>query len=236
MSQFHYQGSELELFAGAVRWKAYWAAQCREFIRGDVLEVGAGLGASTELMVGAPHSSWTCLEPDPRLAAELTERTRRNPDLRGCSVVVGTTADLAGAARFDTAIYVDVLEHIADDAAELERAATLLRAGGRVVAVAPAHEFLFTPFDTAIGHHRRYHHRDMTRLESTSLEAERVMYLDSVGLLAALANLLVLRQSMPSRRQLAFWDRAMVPCSVVLDCLTGHRLGKSLLMVWKRSR
>ena len=45
-----YVGTELELFQHATRWKAYYARALRRFIVGDVLEVGAGLGATSRFL------------------------------------------------------------------------------------------------------------------------------------------------------------------------------------------
>jgi hypothetical protein len=58
--------------------------------------------------------------------------------------------------------------------------------------------------------------------------------LDSAGLLASLANRLLLRSAMPSPEQIAFWDRVLVPISRVLDTLFGRRLGKTVVAVWSR--
>ena len=62
----------------------------------------------------------------------------------------------------------------------------------------------------------------------------KVIYLDSVGLLASLSNRAMLRQHMPTARQIAIWDRLMVPMSRLLDPLLFHRLGKSVLAVWRK--
>src|SRR5262245_16063399 len=121
-----YVGTELELFAGAVRWKAYFARAIRRWIRGDVLEVGAGIGANTLVLHHEQVRSWHALEPDAALAADLERALAHLP---ACRVTVGTTAS-AALGRYDTVIYIDVLEHIADDRAELARAAALLKPSG----------------------------------------------------------------------------------------------------------
>ena len=54
----------------------------------------------------------------------------------------GTTIDLKNIS-FDTILYLDVLEHIKNDFLELERACQLLRRGGKIVVLSPAHNFLF---------------------------------------------------------------------------------------------
>src|SRR5690348_4433627 len=147
MKAGHYIGRELEVFANAINWKTYYAAEVRSYLTGDVLEVGAGLGANTRFLKSPSAISWTCIEPDRALAERMRARFATDPELIDCEVQAATTEGLASGPRFDAIAYIDVLEHIADDQAELERAAGLLRKGGRIVVVAPAHQWLYAPFD-----------------------------------------------------------------------------------------
>ncbi len=227
-----YAGTELDVFAHAQNWKHYWASQVNRFLRGDVLEVGAGTGVNTGLLWNAQVRSLTCLEPDPDLAACIEEMGPAGPPRLHPSVVVGTTADLTKAEAFDTIIYVDVLEHIEDDRRELARAYRLLRPGGHLIVVSPAHPCLFTEFDRAIGHYRRYTRRSLASVAPDGLVVVRLSYLDSAGVLLSLGNRLLLRRTAPSLGQILCWDRYVVPASRRLDWLTCHRLGKSVLAVW----
>ena len=61
-------------------------------------------------------------------------------------------------------------------------------------------------------------------------------YMDCVGLLASLGNSLLLKASMPTQRQIRIWDDWMVPLSRCLDPILGHRLGKSILTVWRKDK
>ena len=93
---------------------------------------------------------WTCLEPDAELAGRLA---RRLSDAGlAFRVVRGTTADIPDEERFDCALYIDVLEHIADDRAELRRVSARLRPGGRLIVLAATYQFLFSAFDEAVGY------------------------------------------------------------------------------------
>jgi SAM-dependent methyltransferase len=235
MKAGHYIGHELEVFAGAVTWKTYYAAEIRGYLAGDVLEVGAGLGANTQFLKSRQARSWTCLEPDPDLADRMRRRFAADPNLADCQVETATTEDFVGAARFDSIAYIDVLEHILDDRAELERAAGLLRKGGIIVVLAPAHQWLYAPFDRAIGHYRRY---DAARLHSCTpigCSIARTAYLDCAGMLASAVNRVLLKEEAPGLRQILFWDRVLVPLSKVLDRLTFHLLGKTILAVWTKN-
>jgi SAM-dependent methyltransferase len=229
-----YIGSELELFSAATTWKTYFAGVLAPFVGGRVLEVGAGIGNNTAYLQTAGVREWTSLEPDPELTRHIAERTGAEALPRNFCVVTGTLASLDAASRFDTILYIDVLEHIADDRSELARAAGHLAVGGNLVVLAPAHQFLFSPFDTAIGHFRRYNATGLAGLAPPGCALRTALMLDGAGLLASFANRMLLRSAAPSRRQIAFWDRILVPISRILDPLTGHRLGKTVVAVWRR--
>jgi hypothetical protein len=62
----------------------------------------------------------------------------------------------------------------------------------------------------------------------------KLIYLDPVGLLASLANRVLLRSPMPTRRQIAVWDRLLVPASRAIDPILGGAVGKSVFAVWRR--
>lgn len=235
MTDFKYIGSELELFAAVHNWKSYWSSRIRPWVTGDILEVGAGIGTNTLYLDRGGKRRWVCLEPDPLLTAQLTLNLRQTNAGCGYEIVCGTLQSLE-ASQFDTIIYIDVLEHIENDREELEAAATLLRAGGRLIVLSPAHQRLFTPFDAAIGHFRRYNRRMLQNISPASLRLEQVWYLDSAGLLLSAANLLFLRQSMPTKAQLAFWDRCVVPVSRVLDIFLLGLVGKSIVAIWLREQ
>ena len=218
---------QLDLFAHATHWKSYWSRCIRPFLHGDVLEVGAGIGTNTLLLEPGSFRSWTCLEPDPALAAQAVTDTGRH-------IVIGDTRNLPSAPAYDAILYIDVLEHIERDREEMERAALLLRPQGNLIVLSPAHQWLYTPFDEAIGHYRRYTRSSLRAVSPPGCVLRRLWYLDAVGVLASSANRLLLHQSRPELRQILLWDRWMVPASTWLDPWLGHRVGKSVLGVWTK--
>ncbi|MCX6317381.1 MAG: class I SAM-dependent methyltransferase [Bacteroidetes bacterium] len=227
-----YPGDELELFQHAIRWKSYFSRIITPYINGRVLEAGAGIGSTTLLLNKGIATDWLLLEPDTEMSQTLQEKCSRGELPGNCTVQTGTTATANGS--FDTILYIDVLEHIEDDRAELARAAALLNPGGHLIVLSPAFPYLYSPFDKAIGHYRRYTRKRMHEVgpDGVSLIANR--YYDSVGFFAALMNKWLLRQKYPSLKQVKFWDRWMVPVSEVTDKLCFHAFGKSIISVWKK--
>lgn len=233
MTDFKYVGSELDLFAAVHNWKSYWSRRIQPFVTGDILEVGAGIGSNTPFLDPGGNGRWVCLEPDSRLISQLTENLAHTTSRRGYEAVSGTLQSLDASRKFHTIIYIDVLEHIENDREELESAAARLRAGGRIIVLSPAHQRLFTPFDAAIGHFRRYNRPMLRSISPRSLRLEQLVYLDSAGLVLSTVNLLLLRQSMPTEAQLRFWDQCVIPVSRVFDRCLFHSVGKSIMGVWR---
>lgn len=232
MDDYTYSGSELGIFALATTWKHYFKSHMEPYVRGNVLEVGAGIGANSRLFDGGAVRSWTCLEPDRRFADELAAATS------GCSrtqILIGALADISREIAFDTILYLDVIEHLGDDRAELKLAASHLNAAGALILLAPAHPWLFTPFDAAIGHFRRYTRKSLAEAVPPGLVREKLLYLDSAGMLASLGNRLFLKSAAPTHKQIQFWDKRLVPCSRRLDRLLGYTVGKSVLGVWRKN-
>lgn len=234
MSELKYVGSELDLFAEVINWKAYWSQEIGPFVGGDILEVGAGIGSNTRFLDRGGDGRWVCLEPDPELNDRLSKNCQRRASTRTYETVCGTLQSLGGQ-QFDTILYIDVLEHIENDREELNQAASYLKSGGHLIVLSPAHQRLFSPFDAAIGHFRRYNRLMLRAISPAGLQLERMRYLDSAGLILSATNRLFLRQSMPTKGQLHFWDHWIVPLSRVLDKLFLYSIGKTIIAVWRRA-
>jgi SAM-dependent methyltransferase len=233
---FRYVGSELDLFAAALNWKAYWSRRIGPFLQGDTLEVGAGIGANTAFLSKFVTGRCVCLEPDPKLSARLEAALNGMSGARKHEGICGTLETLPKDESFDSIVYIDVLEHIEDDAGELRQAARRLRPGGRIVVLSPAHQFLYTPFDAAIGHFRRYSRSSLRKISPPDLEREALFYMDACGIAASAMNRLLLRQSMPIKAQIGTWDKWIIPASrMIILCFGVQLASRSLECGAKRS-
>ncbi|NDH68840.1 MAG: methyltransferase type 12, partial [Gammaproteobacteria bacterium] len=142
---------------------------------------------------------------------------------------------ISAKPSFDCIIYIDVLEHIKNDYEEMRLACERLRIGGKLIVLSPAHQWLFTEFDLAIGHFRRYTTSSLDDVAvRLPLNKVALFYLDSAGLLLSLANKLLLKQRMPSLSQIRIWDKAIVPISRILDRCLAFRMGKTVIGIWEK--
>jgi SAM-dependent methyltransferase len=233
-SEFAYQGNELDLFSKAQNWKKYWGRRAAPYIRGQVLDVGSGQGNNLAIASLPGVTAFEAIDPDPKLTKVLHEKLLASSLSIPWKVHTGFLANLASPQNYGTILYIDVLEHIENDSDELAAAAERLRPGGCIVALSPAHPYLFSPFDEAVGHFRRYTRTSITAITPKTLELCRIELLDSVGYFASLANKLLLSQKQPGLGQILFWDRFLVKASRLLDPCLQYRFGKSVLAVWTR--
>jgi cyclopropane fatty-acyl-phospholipid synthase-like methyltransferase len=234
MSTHTYIGSELEIFQHACNWKSYYGDYLRPFLGHEVLEVGAGIGATTSTLCRAEHQRWICLEPDPALSQTIDEKIRNKALPAFCESITSTVSGLADTENFNSILYIDVLEHIEHDREELLTASRHLKNNGYLIVLSPAHDWLYSPFDKTIGHYRRYDKLSLRKISPPSLELTSLKYFDAIGFFASLANKTVLKSSMPTLRQVLFWDKILVPISRVMDPILRHNFGKTIIAIWKK--
>jgi SAM-dependent methyltransferase len=229
-----YEGEELELFAEARHWKSYWEEKVRPYVGRSVLEVGAGLGANTPYLLGPNQERWVCLEPDAVLAKRIPRRIEDHPQRGVVEVRTGFLAQYLAGESFDTILYIDVMEHVEDDRLEMKLALERLKPGGKLIVLSPAYPWLFSEFDRALGHYRRYTRASMQACAPEDARLVEMMSLDFFGLFATMLNRFVLHQSLANATQVHFWDRVLVPMSRWVDPVTRFSVGKSLVGIWER--
>lgn len=123
-----------------------------------VLEIGAGQGAVGSRL--AERFDYVGVEADPTSAAVA----RRRIHAHGGTLVQGDARDVAPVGPYDLVCAFEVLEHIEDDSTALGDWIARLRVGGRLLISVPAHQHRFGPWDTAVGHYRRYGLDELTAL------------------------------------------------------------------------
>jgi SAM-dependent methyltransferase len=130
---------------------------------------------------------------------------------------------------------VNVLEHIEDDAEFLRQLAEHLRPGGRLLIFVPAFETLYSDFDRAIGHHRRYRLSTMaTTVDKAGLEVADVRYVNSVGAVAWWMMVKQLRQTPARTAAVKLYDRAIVPALRRREARRPPKFGQSVFCVARK--
>jgi len=230
---FNYIGSELEVFSNATNWKSYFSSIIKPYLGKNVLEVGAGMGATTKLFESEDIDKWVCLEPDKSLSLQIRERIVSKELPQYCEVVSGIITNLPVNTKHSSILYIDVLEHIEDDRSEVENAIERLDTNGSLIILSPAYNFLYTSFDKEIGHYRRYTKKSLNKIIPDNVQNKKLIYLDSVGFSLSLLNKLI-QISKPNKQQITFWDQNIIPISKKVDKYINYSFGKTVLGIWQK--
>ncbi len=136
-------------------------------VRGRVLEVGAGIGTFSELLLAKPVTEALLMEPYGPCVKVLEEEFSGRENVRVLAESLPDSPTLAAEHEsLDFILCQNVLEHIKEDAASLAAMAAALKPAGRLGLLVPANPRLYGPLDSAYGHERRY---------TKSLVRERVL-------------------------------------------------------------
>lgn len=114
----------------------------------SVLDIGCGTGF---VLAALERAGMKGCGLDMHLSG-LRHARKRTKGLLLCE----TAARVPFRAQFDVVVLCDVIEHSADDSAVLGEASVALKDTGAIVVTVPAGPRLWTSFDEASGHKRRY--------------------------------------------------------------------------------
>ena len=225
----NYDGWELPLFDLSKNFRKYQFDLIKEFVSGNVAEIGPGNGIILKLYLD--HCDKLDLfEPDKNLYSKLNDKFSNYKKITVINDELNTSSNI-----YDVILYLDVLEHIEDYEKEILKAHNALKKGGYLLINVPAFQFLYSDFDKDIGHFRRYSKKDITNLCSNcNLEINKLKYYDSIGFfLSLLSKMTRSNYKKNIKKKIKIWD-SLIPFSRILDKIFISYFGKSLLIVIKK--
>jgi glycosyltransferase involved in cell wall biosynthesis len=178
----------------------------RPFIGGRVLEIGAGIGNITGLLI--PRERYTASDIDSNYLDYLKNVTESRPYMDVRHIDLGEPTDFEGLKEsYDTTVCLNVLEHIPDESQAVRNLYTALEAGGRAIVLVPQVPNLYGTLDEVLGHQRRYTSASLREaLERQGFEIEQIFEFNRVSVPGWWLNGKLLRRRHFSRFQLKVLD------------------------------
>ena len=221
---------ELEFFDEAKNWRKYQFENILKYINFSVLEVGPGTGNNVQYYKDRA-SEITLLEINKHLASSLKSKFEEDK-----KIAIQNSDIHSQERKFDTILYMDVLEHIEDDKKEINRALEQLKPGGNLIFFVPAYQFLYSDFDKAIGHVKRYNKHFFSSLKrDEKISRIELKYFDSIGFFIAVLNKIFNKSTKKTIGMgVKIWDK-LIFFSKIMDLILLNKFGKSLLCVIKKN-
>ena len=201
----------------------------KKYLKGDILEVGAGCGSFTKNYLNKSINSITLTELDKKNILDLKEKFKANANIK---ILNKNIEDVSG--KFDSIIYLHVLEHIINDKKEILNATKRLNKNGFLVIMVPAHQKIYSNLDKAVGHFRRYEIEFFNK-NFKSLEKINIKFLDTMGYFLYLFNKFFFKKEVyPSKFKIFIWDKIFTPLTIIVDFIFRYRFGKCILVIYKK--
>ena len=227
--KINYDGWELKFFDKSKNFRNYQLQLIKKFIKGYVAEVGPGNGMNASSYIKYPKKI-DLYEPTRKLYLQLKKSFKKKN-----KVSTYNKKFIAQKEKYDSVLYLDVLEHIKDDKNEIIKAIKSIKKGGYLIINVPAYSHLYSKFDNDVGHHKRYEKKDI-RIILKGLEFKKVdlTYYDSIGyMLSLLSKLTSSDYKKKFEQKIKVWD-FLIPLSKKIDYLISNLFGKSLLVILKK--
>ncbi len=231
-----YTGRDLEAMSFALNYHRWILRRFQPLLGKRVVEVGAGVGSFSELLVELPLESLALVEPSSKMYEVLEGKFgggRQAIEVRTYHATLKRVAsEISASLNPDSIIYVNVLEHIREDEAELRLAHQTLSQGGRLFIFVPALPSLFGPFDQKIGHCRRYTKARLIKtVERAAFRIIEARYFDIIGIIPWWLKYRLLKSDGMEPWAVNLYDRIAVPVVQRLEAFIEPPTGKNLLLI-----
>jgi SAM-dependent methyltransferase len=231
MGPDHYPGKELEAMSSAEHYRRWIVEGFAPYWGREVAEVGAGIGSITRILLERPVTRLVAFEPSSNMFPMLADAVKGEARASAVNGLFG--AEQAGQG-FDSVAYINVLEHVEHEQAELAAAFAALKPGGHLLVFVPALAWLYSDFDREVGHFRRYTRPALERLVTDAgFEVAESRYFDIAGVLPWYLYFTLMGGSM-RRGSVTLYDRLVVPPMRRIEALVKPPLGKNVLLAARR--
>jgi SAM-dependent methyltransferase len=228
----------LEIFSHTGNFNRWMFENLSPYCKGHVLEIGSGIGNISALLLEKfDRVSLSDIRAD--YCEQLGKRFDGAKNLDKIYRLDMGEAELEKVfpglpGKFDSILTSNVVEHIKDDSLAIRNCHKLLKPGGRLIVLVPAHDFLYNSFDEMLGHYRRYTRKNLSALlEKEGFTLVDTRYFNAVGMAGWWFSGVVLGKKKLPGGQLALYNR-LVPLIRLGDILTMQRLGLSIIAVGEK--
>ena len=233
-----YVGKDLEAMSFAVNYHQWILEEFRPFLGKNLVEVGAGSGSFSEMLLNEKPETLAMVEPSEmfvRLGQNVSQIETATRTTFYQAIFAEARGQIVNQKRPDSIVYVNVLEHIEDDKAELEMIYDTLENKGRCFIFVPALMSLYGEFDRRIGHFRRYDKSEIEeKCRAAGFEILKSKYFDFAGMIPWYVKYKLLQSASLESGAVELYDKFVVPAMRLAENLIIPPIGKNLLVIGEK--
>ena len=199
-----------------------------------ILEIGCGVGSLLDLL--GPREAILGVDVEKDVLEYARARFANRAEMTFVHGDLGDPELERTLAAFapDTLLCINVLEHVRDDLAALQRLERVLAPGGSLCLLVPAHFALYGAYDRSDGHFRRYSKAHLRVLLShTNLRCLRLRYFNAVGAAGWWVQYKLLRREVHAEAQFGLMNR-LVPVFRRVERVLPPPFGLSVVALCRR--
>lgn len=225
----------LDTISGAGRFNEWMASTLMPWCRGEILEIGGGIGNISRVFLEKGYSL-TVTELREEYCDLLKQQVGKMNSLR--EILQMDITDPAFnekfghlSGKFDTVFALNVLEHIVDRETAVRNCRALLKTEGTLIILVPAFQSLYNRFDAELGHHLRFTQGKLSGLlNRNGFRVLHRQFFNSAGIAGWWFAGSIMRKKMIPEGSMRLYN-LMVPLFRILDQITHRIVGLSIIQV-----
>lgn len=204
--------------------------QIEKTLKGDVLEIGCGLGTMTNLIIkNKKVKSITGLDINQKNINEFKKNMKNKKNILVKNKDI--SKNITGLKKYDCVVCINVLEHIEYDNKTLINIKKLLKNEGKVILILPAVSWAYGQVDKADNHYRRYDKKPtIYKLKKANFKIIKIKYMNFLGLLGWLYHGKIKKISVHKKNDLTLFNK-IVPVLKKIEKIINPPIGLSLVVV-----
>jgi 2-polyprenyl-3-methyl-5-hydroxy-6-metoxy-1,4-benzoquinol methylase len=225
----------LSVLAKAQQFNHWMYTTIRPHLKGDILEIGSGIGNISRYVLEA-DLSLTVSDYDTGYCKHLQNTFGHFPNLKGVRSIDLQHPNFYDEysmlkERFDTVYLLNVLEHLADADIAIANCTYLLKPHGNLIILVPAYPFLYCNLDVQLQHYKRYTMRDLKKLHhQQQLKLIHMQHFNALGIAGWMLYGKILNRKSLQESEVNTYN-AVIRIAKFMDRFFKNKVGLSIITV-----
>jgi phospholipid N-methyltransferase len=226
----------LDVLDNANNFKNWLYEQIKPFIRGNILEFGSGHGSYSEKIIKDFPQSKICLSDIDNNYVNQLQNKFNKVNVTACKIDLCNQNDFKQINSLtQSAIAINVLEHVINDIDALNNVYDKLDSNGRFIILIPSHKFLYNRFDKNFGHYRRYSKKDiLLKVNKTKFKVNKLFYFNFFSIFGWFFEGNILKKEIPNKKSIYLFDKLVPFFRFFEKYILRKKIGISLILVLEK--